>query len=128
MLANVVARSRPEAQLVENTEGPKGFEEPRKLFGRCGIDPARKRDRTFAFGLTPTVAVRLFVSMPDKPCGRNGLVDGVGLDVLDMRDCGWELAPIVPTGENREGTVPALALRAGLFNVGSEVIKSGKPS
>lgn len=34
MLAKVEARSRPDAQLVEKTEGPNGFEEPRKLFGR----------------------------------------------------------------------------------------------
>lgn len=128
MLVKVVARSRPDAQLVENTEGPNGFEEPKKLFGRCGIEPARKRDKTAVLGPAPEVTVLPLVSIPDRPGGRNGLVDGVGLDVLDIRDGAWDVALRVPTGGNRDGTVPALALRAGLFNVGSEGIRSGNPS
>ena len=81
MLVKVVARSRPDAQLVENTEGPNGFEEPKKLFGRCGIEPARKRDKTAVLGPAPEVTVLPLVSIPDRPGGRNGLVDGVGLEV-----------------------------------------------
>lgn len=79
-------------------------------------------------GPAPEVTVLPLVSIPDRPGGRNGLVDGVGLDVLGIRDGAWELAFMVPTGGNRDGTVPALALRAGLFNAVSDGIRSGNPS
>ncbi len=53
-------------------------------------------------------------SMIDMEGGLKGLVDGVGLDVLERKDC-WTLTPlIVPTGENLEGTVPARARRTEL--------------
>ncbi len=47
MLASVDVRSRPDAQFVENTEGPKG---PLAFvyWGRCGIEPARNRDNRAA--------------------------------------------------------------------------------
>jgi hypothetical protein len=46
-----------------------------------------------------------------------------------MKDGGWDVAEFkVPTAGNRDGTVPALARRAGLLSVGSEAIRSGKPS
>ena len=67
-------------------------------------------------------------SPPIRDDDLNGLVDGVGREVLGKKD--W--APPRPggaAGENREGTVPARARRAGLcvvFSVGG--IKSGKPS
>lgn len=128
MLVKVVARSRPEAQFVENTEGPKGLEEPRKLFDLWGIDPARSRDKTAVLGPGPEVAVLPLVSMPDNPGGRNGLVDGVGLEVLEMKDCGWEDGVKDAGGGNRDGTVPALALRAGLLNMGSEGMRLGNSS
>jgi len=43
----------------------------------------------------------------------NGLVEGVGLEVLDWEDCGMP-RPGGAAGEKRDGTVPARARRAGL--------------
>jgi hypothetical protein len=86
MLVKVVARSRADDQFVENRDGPKGFDDPNRLV-RCGIEPARKRDKTAAFPPGPVVAVLEPVSIPDTPGGRKGLVDGVGLDVFDRKDC-----------------------------------------
>lgn len=128
MLVSVVARSRPVDQLVEKSDGPKGFDEPRRP-GLCGIEPARRRDN--AVVLPPLLAVAGLVpeSIPETPGGLKGLVDGVGREVLDRKDC-WTFTPLSgPTGENREGTVPALALRAVLLIVPSEGgTKSGNPS
>lgn len=76
MLVRVVARSRPVAQLVENKEGPNGLEEPRKPV-RCGMEPARRRDREPELLPPAVVEVVAPVSMPGTPAGRNGLVDGV---------------------------------------------------
>lgn len=60
--------------------------------------------------------------------GLNGLVDGVGLEVFDVRD--ETLMPfIVPTGDILDGSVPALPLLAGLLIPDSVTgTKSGKPS
>ena len=60
--------------------------------------------------------------------GLNGLVDGVGLEVFDVRD--ETLMPLmVPTGEILEGSVPALPLLAGLLMPDSVTgTRSGKPS
>ena len=60
--------------------------------------------------------------------GLNGLVDGVGLDVLEVF---WaKLMPlIVPTGDILDGRVPARPRRAGLLMpVSVRGTKSGKPS
>lgn len=59
---------------------------------------------------------------------RNGLADGVGLEVFGTDD--WlTFKPGGAAGENLDGTVPARALRAGFCVVASEGgIKSGKPS
>lgn len=58
----------------------------------------------------------------------NGLVDGVGLEVFGRND-GLLLKPGGAAGENLDGTVPARALRAGLWVVLSAGgIKSGNPS
>lgn len=83
MLVSVVARSRPVAQLVENRDGPNGPEVPRK-FARCGIEPARRREREPALFPPAVVAVFAPVSMPVTPVGRKGLVEGVGLEVWVM--------------------------------------------
>jgi hypothetical protein len=82
MLVSVVALSRPADQLVENNEGPKGFDDPNRL-ARWGIEPARRRDRIA--GLLPALEVTVLgvESTPETPGGRKGLVDGVGRDVLD---------------------------------------------
>lgn len=113
MLASVVARSRPDDQFVEKTEGPKGLELFKRL-GRCGIEPARRRDSKTVFDSVPG-ADTMDESTPVVFCGRNGLVDGVGLEVFEMTE-GWTLSPLsAPTGEKREGTVPARVRRPGLY-------------
>ena len=51
-------------------------------------------------------------------------MDGVGREVWDKKDSAG-----VPTGEKREGTVPARVLRAELVKEPFEAgIRSGKPS
>lgn len=127
ILVKVVALSLPDDQLVENKEGPKGFEPPSTLV-RCGMDPARRRESKAVLFPLPAPEGLLEESMPATAGGRNGLVDGVGLDVFDVND--WAPTPFnVPTGEKREGTVPALVLRAGLVRLpsGAET-KSGNSS
>lgn len=59
----------------------------------------------------------------------NGLGTGVGRDVLATR-AGRELNPLfTPPGENRDGTVPALALLVdGRLSGVGKCVKSGKPS
>lgn len=86
MLVRVVARSRPVGQLVEKSDGPKGFDEPRILV-LCGIEPARRRDRVVVLLPLPVVVGLVPESMPETPGGRKGLVDGVGREVLDRKDC-----------------------------------------
>lgn len=71
------------------------------------------------------------VSIPETPGGRNGLVEGVGREVWDNGCWGFKSLRRLPTGENREGTVPALALREELWKPppeGGGGIKSGNPS
>ena len=83
ILVNVVARSRPEAQLLEKRDGPNGLDDPRK-FTRWGMDPARRRERAAGPLTTGFAVVGLgAVSMPETPGGRNGLVEGVGREVLE---------------------------------------------
>lgn len=84
MLASVVARSRPDDQFVEKTDGPNGLVLFRRL-GRCGIEPARRRDSRTVFDSVPG-ADTIEDSTPVVFCGRNGLVDGVGLEVLEMTE------------------------------------------
>lgn len=127
MLARVLARSRPDDQLVENSDGPNGVDVP-KAPGRCGIDPARRRDIRVALLPPPLTGGGLLVDSIIG-CGRKGLVDGVGLEDCETKDC-CILAPFSgPTGEKRDGTVPARVLRAGLCMVGSgSGMKFGKSS
>lgn len=67
--------------------------------------------------------------MIGMPGGLKGLVDGVGLDDVGGKDCCMFRPLIVPAGENLDGTVPALARRAGLFMPLSDGgTRSGKPS
>lgn len=121
MLVRVVARSLPVPQLVENREVPKGVEAPRRLV-RCGIDPARSRDMALEVDMLPE-------SITDMASGLKGLVEGVGLDVFERNDC-CTLTPFgVPTGEKREGTVPARARRTELEELLSVLgTRSGNPS
>lgn len=112
---------------MENKDGPNGLLLVELMRFECwGIEPALSLDNRAVLFALPATA--LPVSTPDIG-GRNGLVDGVGRDVLGGNGC-WRAPPLgVPTGEKREGTVPALALRFGLFIlVSGGGIKSGKPS
>jgi hypothetical protein len=107
---------------------------------RCGRDPARSRESRAEVegealkGLAPSSPLG---EAADK--GRKGLVDGVGLEVLDIADCGGGRLDSMTPGGKRDGTVPALALRVvgcepsciGLENPGLSSdggMKSGKPS
>jgi hypothetical protein len=127
MLARVEVLSRLGPQFVEKSELPKGFEDPR-TFVLCGMEPARNLDNSAAF-------VELAASSLDGASvanvvgGLKGLVDGVGRDVFESEDCCPLMPFIVPTGGNLDGTVPALALLAGLLRpVSAGGTKSGKPS
>ena len=74
--------------------------------------------------------ISLLLSRDNKEIGRKGLVDGVGRDVLGSSDGGPLAAAKASLGENREGTVPARALRVlGCALVSDDGgTKSGKPS
>lgn len=127
MLARVEFLSRLGPQFVEKSMFPNGFEEAGKL-DLCGMEPARNRDKRAA--LVELVASSLEGASAAKVVGGlKGLVDGVGREVLESRDCD-PVAPLTePTGENFEGTVPALALLEGLLKPASVVAtRSGKPS
>jgi hypothetical protein len=120
MLASVEVRSRPEAQFVENTEGPKGL--------RCGIEPALNLDNK----------ARLFavdelwspISPRDGEGDLKGLGAGDGLEVFAISEGRGPRPLLTPPGEKRDGTVPARALLVvdgRLSGVGS-CVKSGNPS
>lgn len=69
------------------------------------------------------------MSIPDTPAGRKGLVEGVGRELWEMGGWGFRSLRRLPTGENREGTVPARALREVLWRLPLEAgIRSGNPS
>ena len=72
----------------------------------------------------------LLLSRDNKEMGLKGLVDGVGRDVLGSSDGGALAAAKPSPGANREGTVPARALRVlGCALVSTDGgTKSGKPS
>jgi len=94
------------------------------------MEPARNRDNSAALVEFAASSLEEVASTAAEVVGGlNGLVDGVGREVFESKDC-WTLMPFrVPTGENLDGTVPALALRAGLLrppSVGGT--RSGKPS
>lgn len=85
MLVRVVVLSRLGPQFVEKSEFPNGLEDPRK-FDFCGIEPARSRDKRAA--LVELAASKLDAgSGADVICGLNGLVDGVGREVFESKDC-----------------------------------------
>lgn len=127
MLARVDVRSRPEAQFDEKTEGPKG-EVAFEYWGRCGMEPARNRDKSAAL-----LAVLWSGMSPRLGEGDlKGLGEGLGRDVLATRD-GSPPKPLVvtPPGENRDGTVPArarLVWTCGRLSGVGRCVKSGKPS
>ncbi len=81
------------------------------------MDPDRRRDRSEEVELGLEVVLELApnpLSAADAERGLNGLVDGVGRELLGARCCGG-LGPFkTPAGGKREGTVPARALREEL--------------
>lgn len=83
MLVRVLARSRPECQLVENNDGPNGLEPPKKPV-LWGMEPARRRDTPVGFPLAAAGAGFGAGSIPDTPGGRKGLVEGVGRDDCEI--------------------------------------------
>jgi len=94
---------------------------------RCGIDPARNRDRRAAL-----LAVVEVCSLSSPMVGDGvlkGLGDGVGRDVLATSDGKTERPLLTPPGEKRDGTVPARALLVcGRLSGVGRCEKSGKPS
>ena len=74
-------------------------------------------------------AEKLFSMGAPEP-GLNGLVDGVGRDVLGRSDEADSKPGGGPEGENREGSVPARARRPEVWGVASGMapLKSGKLS
>lgn len=85
MLASVEVLSRLGPQLVEKSEFPKGFEDPRK-FDLCGMEPARNRESSAA--LVELAASSLEgASVAMVTGGLKGLVDGVGREVFESMDC-----------------------------------------
>ena len=126
MLASVEVRSRPDAQFVENTEGPNGVLVEYWL--RCGIEPARSRDKRAALfdELWSPISPRLGDGL------LKGLGEGDGLEVFAISDGSGPspASPLLkPPGEKRDGTVPARARRVcGRPSEVGRCEKSGKPS
>lgn len=127
MLARVDVRSRPaEDQFVEKTEGPNGPAGPVKYWLRCGIEPARNRDKRAE--LLARFCCSL-ISPSDGDGDLNGLCEGVGREVFATSDGRGPKAFVAPPGENLDGTVPALArLVCGKLSGVGRPVKSGKPS
>jgi hypothetical protein len=105
MLCKVLARSLPAIQLLANNEFPNGLDVP-SIFGRCGIDPALRRDNNAALLLLRAApALACCSDSAGEPEPENGLPDGVGRLVFGAE---VERGPIAG---NRDGTVPALVRR-----------------
>ena len=118
-------RSRPDPHGELKSEFPKGIADP---IGRCGIEPARKRDSSVDVlemaGSFPSLAISWAAGI-----GRNGLVDGVGRDVLFAKFRGRFTPARGFPGGNLDGTVPARARRVvGWVADSGGGTKSGKPS
>lgn len=106
MLASVDVLSRPEDQLVANTDCPNG---PVVLgYWRCGIEPARSLDRRAA--LFDTVGSPISLRLGEGLL--KGLAEGVGREDLAPSEGRTPKPVAAPPGENLEGTVPARARRA----------------
>jgi hypothetical protein len=92
------------------------------------MDPALKRDNSVDLGNCDEVK-------PGEPSSLingddlKGLVDGVGLELLEAKVTGLFRPSAGPPGENLDGTVPARTRRAGLCSLLSDGgTKSGNPS
>ena len=112
MLWSVLLRSRLLVQPAEKMGLPKGETAGGKKPGRCGIEPARRRDSRadLAAAFVEPSAAKLFsVGVPEP--GLKGLVEGVGRDVLGRSDEAESRPGGAAEGENRDGRVPARARR-----------------
>src|ERR1700753_1766318 len=110
MLAKVFVRSRL-AQEVEKSDGPNGLFAAR--LARCGIDPALSRCKSAALLFKPATPLNPIASVGVEDPGLNGLVEGVGRDVLEIRPAAGVLSKFKPgAGEkpSRDGRVPARVL------------------
>lgn len=125
MLFRVAARARPDPHDEPNVdEGPNTFDGP-SMLARCGILPARRRERRVA--ALGVFAGALLNAVSAAEPGLNGLVDGVGLEVLEVMFV-FMLA-MLPGADMREGRVPARPRLAGLLMpVSVRGTRSGKPS
>jgi hypothetical protein len=125
MLASVELLSRLGPQFVLKSRFPKGFDEGKLAF--CGMEPARRRDsRAALFVFWPSSLEGASVAIVDG--GLKGLVEGVGRDDFESSG-GLDGLGVESVGENFDGTVPALALLAGLLRQTSAgAMRSGKPS
>lgn len=113
--------------VVANGDCAAKSPDPLKMFARCGILPARSLDNRADWPAMADALLKAFSEAEVEP-GRNGLVVGVGRDVLDVNVVMFGTL-FVTVGEIREGKVPALPRRAGLFMpVSVRGMRSGKPS
>jgi len=126
MLVKVAALARL-FQVVEKGDCPGRKVEPPNILARCGMLPARSLESR-AEVLADAGALLNAFSEADVEPGLNGLVEGVGREVFDVRRAMFG-ALLVTVGEIREGRVPARPLRAGLLIPDSvKGTRSGKPS
>jgi hypothetical protein len=127
MLANVepLSRPRPAGFQLLNMDGPNGELVPGNCAKglRCGMEPARSLDNRVEL-----LEAESGGSSPGEG-DLNGLCEGVGLDDLGA-SAGTLKRPLpTPPGENRDGTVPALArLVEGRLSGVDSWAKSGNPS
>lgn len=107
------------------------LDEPNRL-ALCGMDPARKRESKVDVAVDGAEVVagllKAFSNAEVEP-GRNGLVDGVGLEVRAVSEGKVCIVVVDAVGDILEGRVPARPRLAGLLMpVSVRGTKSGKPS
>ena len=79
------------------------------------MEPALRRDsRAEVEAWFVCCLVSLLLSSDNNETGLKGLVDGVGREVFGINVCSGLWLVTASPGENRDGTVPALALRVGV--------------
>lgn len=113
--------------VVPNGDCVASSPDPPNMFARCGMLPARSLDKRADCPSAADALLNAF-SEAEVEFGRKGLVVGVGRDVLEVNIEMFGTL-LVTVGEMRDGKVPALPRRAGLFMpVSVKGIRSGKPS
>jgi len=126
MLVKVAALARL-FQVVEKGDCAARKLDPANILARCGMLPARSLESRAEVPADAEALLNAFSEAEVDP-GLNGLVEGVGREVLEVSS-GMFGAVFVTVGEIREGKVPARPLRAGLLiPVSVKGTRSGKPS